>query len=135
MKALIVFLISVLVFNKSIAQNLNNPLDGVWMGTYQCAQGETGIRLTLTAITDSTFDGIYDFFPICSNYAKDVEVGKYYVTGNNDRYRNIKIFGRQWIWRPLDWFMVDLSGKLFGDKIEGNIVQQSCGNFKIIKQE
>lgn len=56
MKALIVFLISVLVFNKSIAQNLNNPLDGVWMGTYQCAQGETGIRLTLTAITYSTFD-------------------------------------------------------------------------------
>ena len=131
----ILFMIAFVIFNKSYAQTLNQTIDGVWMGTYICAQGETGVRLTLNSINGSSFDGIFDFFPICSNYEKNVEVGKYYVIGSIDDNGNVRIWGRQWIWHPLDWFMVDLTGKLIDDTIEGNIDQQSCGNFKIIKQE
>ncbi len=131
----ILFIIAIMIFNESYSQTLNPTIDGVWMGTYICAQGETGVRLTLNSINQTSFDGIFDFFPICSNYDKNVEVGKYYVIGLIDDSGNVRIWGRQWIWHPLDWFMVDLTGKLIGNTIEGNIEQQSCGNFKIVKQE
>ena len=80
-----------MISNKSYAQTLNPTINGVWMGTYICAQGETGVRLTLNSINGSSFDGIFDFFPICSNYDKNVEVGKYYVIGSIDDNGNVTI--------------------------------------------
>lgn len=132
-KALII--LAMIIMNNSYAQNYNTSMDGVWMGTYYCAQGETGVRLTITSMTDSIFDGIFDFFPICSNYDKNVEIGKYYILGKIDEQGNVIIRGREWIWRPLDWFMVDLFGRIEGNTIEGQIDESSCGNFKIVKQE
>jgi hypothetical protein len=58
----VVFLLFVTSF-PLLSQSIED-LEGTWMGSYTCRQGETGMRMRIQVQTDSSFVGTFEFFLI-----------------------------------------------------------------------
>lgn len=119
------------VFGQSI-----NDLDGTWMGSYTCRQGETGMRMRIQVKTDSTFVGTFEFFPICTNFASNVEIGMYFFTGTYDSNESINFDFVHWIFKPEGWTFVNKKGALVDkETLAGKVLDADCGDFYMKKME
>ncbi len=88
------------------------PLAGRWVGTYTCAQGQTGLTLTLSAGTMGQLDARFEFYPVPGN--PSVPSGAYRMMGWLTTDGHLALVGVEWIRRPPDYVMVGLSGRLAG---------------------
>jgi hypothetical protein len=77
-------------------------------GTYLCAQGETGVRLTFTPGADpNVLDGIFEFYPIPSN--PGVSTGRFRMRGTRTLEGLVAMRGVEWLDRPAGYEMVNVS--------------------------
>jgi hypothetical protein len=83
---------------------------GNWDGSYVCAQGVTGLTLTIARQSGATFSGTFHFYPPPGNtVAKE---GCFAVTGHFVTGRRVFIGGSAWISRPAGYINVDLDGQI-----------------------
>jgi len=131
MKNLLFIVIILLSFGITEAQNAKS-LTGEWYGSYYCAQGETGLNLTVKGRSNGKIKGTFTFFPIVTN--QNAKPGKFSFTGKITKDGIITLTQNEWLKRPGNYIMVDLEGKLSGSKIfEGKITTSGCGEFKVFK--
>lgn len=85
---------------------------GVWRGSYTCAQGLTGLTLTLRAGASSgALEGSFSFYALPQN--PNVPSGEYLMRGTQTG-SHVQLSGEQWITRPESYMMVGLTGDVSG---------------------
>jgi hypothetical protein len=82
---------------------------GTWTGTYTCAQGLTGLQLTIKAAAGDALRATFAFSPVPSN--PSVPSGSYSMTGFIDP-AGIFLDASQWIKQPPGYDMVNIVGDL-----------------------
>ena len=92
------------------AQETQAVLTGNWQGTYTCAQGKTGLTLTIDRQYGSTFSGVFQFYPLRENIT--VPEGCFTVSGRIRSGGALDIAGSTWIKRPAGYITVDLHGRV-----------------------
>ncbi len=131
MKSLFNFIPIVFLFTSFplLSQTIED-LEGTWMGSYTCRQGETGMRMRIQLQTDSSFVGTFEFFPICTNFSSHVEIGKYYFTGKFNSSKSISFDFNYWILKPDGWTYVNKIGALIDtESLSGKVLDEDCGEF------
>lgn len=103
-------------------------LVGTWEGRYTCAQGETGAKLTIEAVDDSTLRMQFEFFPLPEN--PDAKSGAYVLLGAYSGERLV-FQQEEWIDQPENYVMVDLevTSELEEgmSELNGTMLTDSCG--------
>lgn len=89
----------------------DHPLDGVWKGAYDCAQGRTGLTLTLDASPNGQVTGTFAFWPRSDN--PYVARGSFRVVGTVAPKGELQLRGVSWIDQPANYSMVDLAGAVY----------------------
>lgn len=100
-------------------------ITGVWVGTYTCAQGETGLELTVEDSGRTEFA----FHPLANN--PEAKSGKYEmrasVQGEKVEFDQVR-----WIERPGDYGMVDLvATRVQPSTMRGNVSAAGCTTFQV----
>ncbi len=118
------------VFSQSI-----KDLQGVWVGSYYCSLGKTGLRLKIYEVSErnGTFEGSFEFYPINSNKnVGQMELGKYIFTGTYKSQDDISFEFKNWEIKPNGWTYVDKKGGFKGkNKLSGKMLSETCGNFTV----
>lgn len=107
---------------------------GVWVGSYLCAQGPTGLRLTVRLVAPGRFEGRFDFFPLAEN--PGVPEGSFELRGDGAGGRLVLAAG-DWIRQPEGYQTVGLVGNLSDDSrsLTGEIDHPSCTTFAVTRAE
>lgn len=101
-------------------------LIGNWQGTYVCAQGKTGLTLTVDRQDGHMFSGVFQFYPLRENIT--VPEGCFTVSGRIRSDGAIDITGARWIKRPAGYITVDLHGRSSGTVMSGTVATPGYGN-------
>ncbi len=109
----------------------SESLSGVWEGTYECAQGPTGLRLTIDDSRGGDVGASFEYFPEGGN--PDVATGSYTMTGTNADGA-LALEGNEWLVQGDD-AMVGLEAEV-GDRsdteaLEGTVVGDGCSTFSL----
>jgi len=109
------------------AQETSVALLGNWQGTYICAQGKTGLTLTIDRQDGSTFSGVFQFYPLRENIT--VPEGCFTVSGHIRSGGTLDIAGSKWIKRPAGYIIVDLHGRVGqgGTNMAGTVATPGYG--------
>ncbi len=129
-------IILTLATNLANAQERVQSLVGTWRGSYVCAQGSTGLNLTINSQSEGNFSGYFHFFPQRKNLlAKE---GCYTVSGHIDEQNYVIIEAGRWITRPEGYVTVGLDGSLevlskslAGKVVAPYILGTSCKTFRL----
>lgn len=119
------------------AQDTSTALTGNWQGTYTCAQGKTGLTLTIDRQDGSTFSGVFQFYPVRENIT--VPEGCFTVSGRLRSGGALDIIGAKWIKRPDGYITVDLHGRVGqgGTNMSGTVETPGygklCSRFDLIR--
>lgn len=119
------------------AQDTSTALTGNWQGTYTCAQGKTGLTLTIDRQDGSTFSGVFQFYPLRENIT--VPEGCFTVSGRIRSGGALDITGSKWIKRPDGYITVDLHGRVGqgGADMSGTVETPGygklCSRFELIR--
>ncbi len=90
----------------------SRPVAGRWAGTYTCAQGQTGVTLTLSAEIMGQVEGLFEFYAVASN--PSVPSGRYRMRGWYTVDGLLGLVGTEWIHKPGDYVMVGVLARLAG---------------------
>ena len=104
---------------------------GTWSGTYECAQGQTGLILTVEAADDDALSATFEFFPVRAN--PGVPSGRFSMKGLQEG-RDVRLRQYAWVERPPGFQMVDLSGAISSDgsTFEGAVLATTgCTTFTL----
>jgi hypothetical protein len=115
---------------------LAKSLSGTWKGTYRCAQGLTGLNLTIWVEPPATLLATFSFYPDPSN--PEVPRGAFAMHG---RYsgNHLDLTQDYWIEEPEESYrMVDLAAPISSGtvrELEGNVISDTngCHNFAVRK--
>lgn len=111
-------------------------LAGVWTGSYVCAQGETGVQLTIRDV-GSRLWAVFAFSALPEN--PDVPSGAFEMTGCLLQGRTVILNAGRWLDRPGDYEVVHLRGAKRTengiDIIEGRVLFDAapgaCTTFRV----
>jgi hypothetical protein len=111
-------------------QQLRAQLLRVWHGRYTCGQGESGVDVSLTQMTDSgAIRGTFSFFNLPRMH--NTQPGSFAVTGQFDSSANIlRVDPAGWINQPAGWTALGFTASPNADwsHMEGNITGfRGCG--------
>ena len=129
-------LLALAMTGSAAAQNAG--LTGYWRGTYVCAQGLTGINLTIRQGLDSDVEAIFHFYAVPQN--PDVPSGCFRMSGRLDpatRAFSLTSDDSRWIVRPPDYIVVDFHGSLGaeGRSMRGRVDGPGCTEFELQRLE
>jgi hypothetical protein len=97
---------------------------GIWRGSYVCAQGVTGLFLTVKRLETGDVAAVFRFFAVPENPA--VPSGEFDMAGTPGAETNhLDLYPRQWIVRPPNFVMVALDGDY--DEATGNYAGEVHG--------
>ncbi|HJQ56019.1 MAG TPA: hypothetical protein VJ890_03895 [Vineibacter sp.] len=127
---LLVALAGSLTASPAIAQS--GSLTGYWQGKYDCAQGITGVTITIREAADSGAEGLFLFYAVPEN--PGVPTGCYRLQGRYDpgsREVRLSSDDSQWLWRPPTYVTVNFVGKMegFGSRMRGLVKGPGCSAF------
>jgi hypothetical protein len=125
--AVIVFLIAF-----GVGATAADPVEGYWSGHYACAQGVTGLTLSVTAGSGSRVHALFHFYADASN--PTVPEGCFEMDGTFDpATHHMELRAGSWLLRPYGYVTVDLSGQLSsGDAIMGGkVIGPFCTWFQL----
>lgn len=127
-------IVSAFVFIMLAPGAVAQDVSGEWIGRYICAQGVTGLRLTIDKPTSgSMITATFAFGPVAEN--PQVPEGAYTMRGVYDPIsRRVSLNGEKWIDAPFGYIMVGLDGYLSvnGDRIAGRIPDAfPCTDFEV----
>jgi hypothetical protein len=103
------------------------PAREVWQGEYDCAQGVTGLTLTLDIGRGGQVQGLFDFYPVVENPA--VPRGCFQMSGSLDGTGHLALVPGEWLLRPPFYVAVGLAGVLSGGSLGGTIEGPGCSVF------
>ena len=103
-------------------------ITGTWRGTYDCAQGRTGVTLTIDQQSGSDFSGVFHFYAVKEN--PSVPEGCFTVSGQVAGGGRVQANGTAWIRQPANYVLVDLQGQLTSDvrRLLGVVTTPGYGN-------
>ena len=107
-------------------------MDGVWEGTYSCAQGNTGLSLFVSGQADGRLRTVFYFYPTPDNPM--VPVGCFGMSGTYDATTGEAHFtAGQWILRPPGFVTVDLAGTVDArlTRMSGDVDGPGCDTFSL----
>lgn len=106
---------------------------GPWVGTYVCAQGLTGLTLSITEATPTRASALFHFYADPRN--PRVPTGCFTMTGAYDPASgHLKLKGNDWLLKPGGYRVVhfdghvDAEGRSFTGKVSGG---SSCKQFDL----
>jgi hypothetical protein len=108
---LFVTLFALCTHHSAVSRQLVSADDwtGIWRGTYVCAQGVTGLFLTVRRIGESDVTADFAFFAVPEN--PGVPKGEFDMTGRPGPQGNhLQLSPHAWITRPPHYLMVALDG-------------------------
>lgn len=108
---------------------------GEWVGTYVCAQGLTGITLTIAEATPTTAKALFHFYADPAN--PRVPTGCYTMSGAYDpETGNLSLKGEEWINRPRGYVLVHFNGQVDaeGQMFSGRVKGPSCKEFELVRK-
>jgi hypothetical protein len=107
-------------------------LSGVWEGSYECAQGPTGLRLTIDDRSNGDVGASFEYFPEDGN--ADVATGSYTMSGSSSDGA-LALEGQEWLEQGGDYSMVglqaDVDGRSDTGALEGTVVGDGCSAFSL----
>jgi hypothetical protein len=107
-------------------------LTGVWEGTYECAQGPTGLHLTIDDRADGNVGAAFEFAP--TSDSPDVPSGGYSMTGNKAD-GTLVLEGHEWLEEARGYEMVglraDVGERGADDPLAGTVVGEGCTTFEV----
>lgn len=115
---------------------LPGNIAGLYKGSYQASQGETGLTLHIEQ-NAGVFSAVFEFYPVgkaktrsnSGSYIMDVHVDE--VTGE------IILRGKTWIERPQNYGFVHLRGRFSGDRLSGKVFsdfRSGTRNFSVVRK-
>jgi hypothetical protein len=108
-------------------------LTGSWEGEYTCAQGETGLRLTIGEPAGDTLPATFAFYPLPEN--PEAEEGAFEMLGSVDANDQLVFKQQKWINRPEGYFMVDIAvtSPIQADveQLSGDVLHDTCKGFAV----
>ena len=120
----------------TIQKFLENPLVGVWEGSYLANSGENG--LTLNVYKDgANYKATFDFYNLPGK--TNTREGKYLMNVTYDEAaKRYFLKGYEWIARPAsNYVFVDLDGTINGNVFSGNVRGSGAGanaTFRLVKK-
>ena len=106
------------------------PVDGVWTGTYDCNQGVTGLRLTITGSAGGSLRATFAFYPVAAN--PGVADGSYELAGSYSAAGGLVLRPVGWIDQPAGYQMVGLTAPPpQPDSMTGSVQGDSCSTFSV----
>lgn len=105
---------------------------GVWQGRYDCAQGSTGLTLTIRHAGDTHLHALFHFYAIKSN--RDVPEGCFEMSGSYAPANGkVDLSAGRWLLRPPGYVTVDLSGTADSDgrELRGTVDGPLCTSFEL----
>jgi hypothetical protein len=112
------------------AQAARNSLNGVWEGSYECAQGVTGLTLTIDDRGNGDLGAAFEYHPTDDN--PSVATGIYSMTGTKTDAA-MQLEGHEWIEQGGDYGMVALTAPLEGredtESLTGTVEGAGCTEF------
>jgi len=134
LKYLLIVVTFTITLKSAFSQSIKD-LEGVWVGSYYCNLGKTGLRLKIYEVSEEngTFDGSFEFYPINSNKnVGKMELGKYFFKGTYKSKDDISFEFKNWEIKPNGWTFVDKHGGFKGkNKLSGKMLSETCGNFTV----
>lgn len=108
-------------------------LVGVWEGEYTCAQGNTGLKLTIKAPEGRTLPATFAFFPLPDN--PSAAKGSFSMLGGVNASGKLVFKQQSWIDQPAGYEMVDIqvTSPIEGDvdTLSGDILVDQCKGFSV----
>jgi hypothetical protein len=107
-----------------------NDWTGLWRGRYVCAQGATGLILTVRKAGGGNVTAVFKFFALPEN--PGVPPGEFEMAGRPGPQRNhLQLFPSGWIKEPSGYVMVGLDGDYNESTGEysGRVTHPSCSQF------
>ena len=107
-------------------------LSGSWVGKYNCAQGVTGLTLTIAESAGGELSGIFDFYPAPGGYRFPEGSYSGVVTAGPDGSFEFK--PQRWISQPPGFIAVALSGHYLADaqRLQGQVTGAiGCTSFDL----
>ncbi len=107
-------------------------LTGYWRGTYDCAQGLTGINLTIRQSFGTAVEAVFHFYAVPQN--PGVPTGCFKMSGRLDpatREFVLESDESRWLVRPPDYVVVNFHGILGADgrSMRGRVEGPGCTQF------
>jgi len=92
------------------AATLNTPADwqGFWRGRYVCAQGATGLTLSVKPAGAHGVVATFSFHALAEN--PSVPSGQFKMTGQLGPAGHLRLVAKSWTHQPLFYVMVGLDG-------------------------
>jgi hypothetical protein len=103
-------------------------LTGDWRGDYICAQGATGLTLTVLPGLGERVDAIFRFSALPSN--PSVPDGCFEMTGTV-KDGAVSLTAGRWLLKPPGYVTVDLKGKVTDDAMGGTVAGPGCTTFSL----
>jgi hypothetical protein len=104
-------------YDKAAQEDANaqwrKSLSGSWVGKYICAQGVTGLTLTIAESAGGQLSGIFDFYPVPGG--PHFPEGSYSGTVTAGPDRSFEFKPQRWISQPSGFTAVALSGHYVAD--------------------
>lgn len=108
----------------------------LWNGRYECAQGITGLSLTLDLFQGGTASAVFDFGPTPTN--PTVPQGRYLMAGSyleGSAQTSIILGPDRWIAQPPGYVMVGLTANIdaAGRTLMGQIADPDCTVVSLVR--
>lgn len=112
---------------------------GAWVGTYTCAQGLTGLTLTIAEATPTSARAVFHFYADPRN--PRVPTGCFTMDGHYDPGSNrLRLNGQDWLLRPGGYQVVSFDGSVDaeGRRFEGTVAGKraplaGCTTFQLAR--
>jgi hypothetical protein len=98
-----------------------------WVGTYQCAQGETDLVLRIVRVQGTRVAAVFEF-----EHADTGAAGAFELHGEVEpATREVVLAPGAWRTRPPNYVSVGLRGRVDGERFRGRVDHPSCGEFSL----
>jgi hypothetical protein len=110
--------------------------NGTWRGVYECAQGLTGLDLTLTVLPSRRVTAVFSFYAVPQN--PDVPSGEFVMTGEfGPNPAHLLLHAGAWTAQPFFYVTVDLDGefRVGPDEYRGKVLGPGCSFFRLRRDQ
>jgi hypothetical protein len=112
----------------------NGSINGKWIGKYTCAQGITGVTLTINQ-KGTEIAAEFELYPLPEN--PNLPRGAYSLNGTfNPNTLEMNLKAAKWLKRPgATWVVVDFSGQFDSNlnRFTGRMKHPSCGSIELVR--
>jgi hypothetical protein len=103
----------------------------IWQGDYDCAQGVTGLTLTLEVSAAGQAQALFEFHSVPAN--PTVPTGCFQMSGSLDTAGNLNLLPGAWLLQPPGYVTVGLIGNLDGQILHGTVIGPGCSTFLLTR--